>query len=50
MEVRSLQLGDGAIGFILRAKESDVKPTSAEVKVHGNAARRLYKLWDRLQV
>lgn len=49
-EIRSLQLKDDAIGFILRAKEKGQRPTSSEAKGKGMAARRLNQLWDRLSI
>ena len=49
-EIRTLQLQDDSIGFIMTALESGQKPTSVDVKGKGRYARRLYQLWNRLDI
>ena len=49
-EIRTHQLKDPQIGYILKAKESGQQPSAAEARSQGRAARRLNQLWERLQV
>ena len=48
-ELRELQLQDSSIGFVLKARENDDKPTSQQVKGMSLTVRRLCQLWDRLK-
>lgn len=43
------QLQDQSLGFVLRAKESEKKPTPKQVKGMGMTVRKLCQLWDRLK-
>ena len=49
-EIRQAQLQDDCIGFTLKAKEKDQKPSTDEVKGKSMVVRRLVQLWDRLEV
>ena len=49
-EIQDLQMHDQSIGFIMVAKEKDQRPTSVNVKGKGREAKRLYQLWDRLEI
>ena len=49
-EIRQAQLEDDCIGFTLKAKEKEQKPSSNAVKQTSMAVRRLIQLWDRLKV
>ena len=48
-ELREMQLQDESIGFVLKAKEGDAKPTPQQVKGMSRTVRRLCQLWDRLK-
>ena len=50
MEIRKLQLEDGAIGFVLRAMEKEEKPTYEASRSQRHVAQRLTQLWERLFV
>ena len=49
-ELRSSQLKDPVIGYILRAKENDEKPEASELKGQSLTCRRLAQLWECLEV
>ena len=44
------QLGDELVGMILRAMEKDIKPSERDVKSMSPQARRLFQIWNQLQV
>lgn len=48
-ELREHQLQDQSLGLILRAKESEKKPTPQQVKGMSMTTPRLCQLWDRLE-
>ena len=49
-EMRTLQLDDAIIGKLLRAKETNQKPTDAYTKSQGIKHHRLSQQWDQLAV
>ena len=49
-DLRKQQLEDGLIGKVLRAKEKDIKPSERDIKAMSPQARRLFQLWNQLQV
>ena len=49
-ELRQLQLADATMGLALQSKEAGQKPTPDKVKTLSPASRRLFQLWDQLQV
>ena len=49
-EIRQLQEEDPSIGVVLRAKESNQKPTSDQARGGGPETQRLVQLWDRLLI
>ena len=49
-QIRALQLDDPSIHMVLRAKESNDKPTSEHARGTGPEAQRLVQLWSRLIV
>ena len=48
--MRTLQLDDAIIGKLLRAKETNQKPTDTYTKSQGIEHRRLSQQWDQLAV
>ena len=46
--IRKSQLQDNAIGFVLRAFESNKKPESTTLQGQSSEVRRLVQLWDQL--
>ena len=49
-QIQALQLDDPSIHMVLRAKESNDKPTSEHARGTGPEAQRLVQLWSRLIV
>ena len=49
-EMRQLQLDDNTIGQLLRAKETNQKPTDAYTKAQGVEYRHLSQQWDQLAI
>ena len=48
--LRELQLADSTVGPVLRKKEVNERPATNETKNMARATRRLFQLWDQLQV
>ena len=48
--LQEAQLGDPGISFVLRAKESDSKPSSDLTKSQSLETRKLLQQWDQLEV
>ena len=49
-ELRSKQLEDPIVGYLLRAREANEKPTADDLKGKSRAVKRLVQLWERLEV
>ena len=49
-ELHQLQLDDNAVGQLLRAKETNWKPTNAYEKSQGIEYRHLSQQWDQLSI
>ena len=48
-ELRSFQLADESIAFVLQAKETNKRPLATAVKGMSTTVRKLCQLWDRLR-
>ena len=49
-ELRTSQLEDPTVGYILKAREADQKPSTEELKGKSMAVKRLSQLWEKLEV